>query len=459
MKAVFDLRGMSREDEASAVRRAVVAVRGVSDADVRYASSDMTVGFDAIRTDEEAICAAVSRLGFSVTVREAPRSAAERARRKAIRRELYCYRRRAVLSFALLLPLLCVSLSDTVGLPLLWWLEPPSILYGLTQAILSFAVCVVNIRVFTRGFRGLFTLSPNADSLTALTSAAAFGVSVYFAATGDASRLCFGICALAPAISSLGGYLEVRARRAVNGKVTDMLDLSDGSAVPESAEKPSRPRAADKLGKAGVICALCAAVITGVVWAVISHSAGKALIYAASALAACCPAVFGAAAPAAVLASSASAAKKGLLFRNAASLENACECDTVLYGDADGAYVKSLAAAGKRVLAAGEDMNDLPLLDAAEIGVAGGAIPADSSDVAVAGSVKAAVPELIASSRRALSGIRLSLILSCVFNILCVIPACGALGSAGIAVTPAAAAGAALLSAVCVCVNAARLRK
>jgi len=222
----FEIRNMTCAACVATVTRAVEQLKGVKKAEVRLISGDMTVEYDEERLDEGQIIKAVERAGYGIVLQETDRSRRERERREAINNNLKSLRQRFFVSAILLVPLLYVSMGEMIGIPLLWWLVHGS--YGniIVQSVLTLAICIINYKYFTNGFKLLFRLHPNMDSLVALGCTASVVYSVFMLFHDMHEMLYFESAATILTLVTLGKFLEARSKRSTNTAVTRLLDLS-----------------------------------------------------------------------------------------------------------------------------------------------------------------------------------------------------------------------------------------
>ncbi|MDO5574393.1 MAG: heavy metal translocating P-type ATPase [bacterium] len=174
----YQVTGMSCAACSARVEKAVNQVDGVTTCAVSLLTNSMGVEGNA---DPAAIIAAVEAAGYGAA--EKDNTAADRKSDRSegsSDREIIQMRNRLIASLCFLLPLMYISMGHMMwGWPLPAFLEGNHIAMGLTELLLTIAVMVVNQKFFTNGFRSLFHLAPNMDTLVALGATASFGYSVY----------------------------------------------------------------------------------------------------------------------------------------------------------------------------------------------------------------------------------------------------------------------------------------
>ena len=149
-------------------------------------------------------------------------------------RETPVLRKRLIASLVLLLPLMYVSMGH-----MMWdWPLPKAmagnhIAMGLYQLLLTTAIMVINQKFFISGFKSLWHLAPNMDTLVALGSAASYGYSVYALFSMSGAQLAgdemgvmqymhefyFESAAMILTLITVGKMLEAHSK----GKTTDAL--------------------------------------------------------------------------------------------------------------------------------------------------------------------------------------------------------------------------------------------
>ncbi len=123
------------------------------------------------------------------------------------------------------------------------------------------------------------------------------------------------------------GALTCEATRV--GKDTTLQQIIE---MVENAVATKAPIAqiADKVSGVFVPVVITLALITGVIWLVAGAGVGKALSYAISVLVISCPCSLGLATPVAIMVGNGMGARQGILFKNAAALEQAGKMDFVV---------------------------------------------------------------------------------------------------------------------------------
>ena len=222
----FDVTGMSCAACSARVEREVSKLKGVERCSVNLLTNSMSVEGTA-SADE--IISAVIAAGYG---------AAEKGNKKAddsgaeaqIKKSEKNVKIRLIVSAALLCALMYFSMGHTMwGWPLPEALAQNYLAQTIIQMILSVAVAVINQKFFINGFKGVFKLSFNMDTLVAFGSSAAFIYSLFvlFKMTAaDLSHqahlihdLYFESSAMILTLITVGKMLEARAK----GKTTDAL--------------------------------------------------------------------------------------------------------------------------------------------------------------------------------------------------------------------------------------------
>ncbi|MBP5313369.1 MAG: cation-translocating P-type ATPase, partial [Eggerthellaceae bacterium] len=178
MKVTFDITGMSCAACSARVQKAALSVTGVIDANVNLLKNSMAVVFDDERiVNEDRRRAAVESVCFAVT--KSGYGASEHVGLGFDARSLSADKRilrRLIASVCLALPVFYAAMGSMLSWPLPFDMTS---VFGMLavmtiEFVLTVVVMCVNGIFFKSGFRALFNLSPNMDSLVALGAAASF---------------------------------------------------------------------------------------------------------------------------------------------------------------------------------------------------------------------------------------------------------------------------------------------
>ena len=177
-KAMFAVTGMTCAACSARVEKAVRQVAGVSEVSVNLLKNSMKVAFDEAAVSPAQIADAVRQAGYGAQPCDgAAGQGGGKADRGAdtLADELRAMRRRLLVSFCFLVPLMYLSMGHMLGLPLPEALLPAAhpLTSAFVQFLLTLPIMIVNGKYYRVGFKTLFSGAPNMDSLIALGSGAA----------------------------------------------------------------------------------------------------------------------------------------------------------------------------------------------------------------------------------------------------------------------------------------------
>ncbi len=195
----FAISGMSCASCVGRVERALGAVPGVLSAEVNLATERARVHVLAGETDAGGLTAAVRAAGYEAALPAAdPAGTPQRSR--------WTDGAGAAVALALAAPLLLPMLLMPAGLDLT--------LPGWLQLALATVVQVgFGARFYRGAWKALVAGAGNMDTLVALGTSAAFGLSLWELAAGRSGHLYFEASAAVIALVRFGKWLEARARR------------------------------------------------------------------------------------------------------------------------------------------------------------------------------------------------------------------------------------------------------
>ncbi len=236
----FDITGLNCSACANRVERVVSRIEGITMCSVSLLTNSMAV--EGTASDEE-IITAVTDAGYGASVQKKEEAEPEEAEKD---NEAHGLLKRLIWSAVFLLALMYVSMLHLMlNLPLPSFFKNNPVATGLLQLILTTAVVVINGKFFTKGFKSLFKLSPNMDTLVALGSGAAFvySTALLFAMTraqalGDLTtanhhlhNLYFESSAMILTLITVGKALEARAKGKTTSALKSLMDLTPKTAI------------------------------------------------------------------------------------------------------------------------------------------------------------------------------------------------------------------------------------
>lgn len=195
--------GMTCASCSGRVERVLLAIPGVVTAEVNLATERARVRLLAGGARASDLATAIERAGYKARVAETGdgEARAQFKRERAARRDGMMALIAGLLALPLLLPMLLMPLGVDVTLP------------GLAQLALAALVQLVFGARFYRGaWKALRAGTGNMDTLVALGTSAAFGLSLGALVAGQESHLYFEASVAVIALVRLGKWLESRAR-------------------------------------------------------------------------------------------------------------------------------------------------------------------------------------------------------------------------------------------------------
>jgi heavy metal translocating P-type ATPase len=244
MKEKFTVTGMSCAACQAHVQNAVSKVAGVQKAEVSLISKSMIVDYDPSVSDEKAIISSVEKAGYEAFVYQETSVKAEEKKRRA---ELKKRQLRLIITLFFLVLLLTVSMGHMIAMQAGtdFFISDPVLLISL-QIAFVIPIIALNFGYFTRGFKALFHLSPNMDSLVALGSTASviYGIYVFariiiLKSTGGsgselmdlADKIYFESAGTIIGFVSLGKYFEARATSKTTEAISELVALAPETAL------------------------------------------------------------------------------------------------------------------------------------------------------------------------------------------------------------------------------------
>ena len=222
------------------VERCVKKIDGVKSVTVNLLTGAMSVTSDNDLTEK--IRRAVTAEGYTVKNGAEHKRADDREKKLKIR---------LLISLPLVALLMYVAMGAMIKIPVPWFLNAMdmkgAISGSLVQAVIAAVIIAINFDYYIKGFRNLFTLKPNMDSLVALGSSVSFiygAFSVAMIIKGHVvadhklmmkymDNLYFEGAAMIVALITLGKYLEEKSKNKTMTAIGKLLELAPDTAIIE----------------------------------------------------------------------------------------------------------------------------------------------------------------------------------------------------------------------------------
>ncbi len=192
MEKTYEVKGMSCVICKNAVEKGLKNISGVTEANVNLMENEVTVIFDETKTDENVFYATLKPLGYELVIG---------SHKKTDRNRVSLF-----ISIVLMAALMYIAMSSMHN--------PENTMY--IQLIIAALILILNRKYYVSGFRALFKLSPNMDTLVGLSSAVSFIYSIYIVISKqylNGNHLYFETSAMVPVLVTIGKRIEERNRK------------------------------------------------------------------------------------------------------------------------------------------------------------------------------------------------------------------------------------------------------
>ncbi len=233
----YNVTGMTCAACQAHVERAVLKVKGVTSVTVNLLTNSMTVEGSA---SDESIIKAVKKAGYGASLKDG------QTKKKEKDSETKKMIIRLVLSFVFLIVLMYFSMGHTMlKWPVPDLFEENPFWMGILEMAIALIVMGINYRFFTSGYKSLFRLHPNMDSLVALGSSASFIYSLVITILAGVAYqngnmelsmkyihgLYFETAAMIPALIAIGKTLESLSKGKTTNALKELMDLAPKTAI------------------------------------------------------------------------------------------------------------------------------------------------------------------------------------------------------------------------------------
>lgn len=430
-KDKFIIKGMTCSACSSTIQNNVSKKDGVKYCAVSLLNESMSIEYDENKINQNDIFNTITKLGYKPYTIDTKfeKNIDTSAKLK----------KNFLLSLIFLIPLLYLSMGHMIHLPIPKILNPEynPINFSIAQLTLAIPILIINFHFYIKGFKLIFKLAPNMDSLVALGSSASLIYSLILTINSiinykdltlchnNAMNLFYESAVMILVLVTLGKWLEARSKKKTNNaieelykfipdtvtievdniqKIINVNDLKindivivkqdeyipiDGTVVEGSSfidksaitgesipvevskgdyvtsatinkngflkikvekikgdttiaqiikmvqdagtSKAPIEKFADKVSLFFVPIVCVISIITFIVWMLIDQNLSTSINNAISVLVISCPCALGLATPIAIMVATGRAAKEGILFKDAESIQNARKIETVLF--------------------------------------------------------------------------------------------------------------------------------
>ena len=248
----FDVIGMTCSSCSSHVEKAVKKLNGINEVNVNLLSNSMTVKYNEKTLNTNEIIQAVVDAGYNANLKEnigKLEKQAESDANKKMEENLKSMKKRLIISILFLIPLMYIAmhhmLFEWIGLPIpnivknMFDGSENAISFAFTQFLLLLPIVYVNRNYFIIGFKRLFRLSPNMDSLIAIgsTSAIVYGIyAIYMIGNGlgynrldlvhqYSMDIYFESAGTILTLITVGKYLETKSKNKTSNAISKLINL------------------------------------------------------------------------------------------------------------------------------------------------------------------------------------------------------------------------------------------
>ena len=230
----FVVTGMTCSACSAHVEKSVSHVDGVCQVSVNLLNGSMAVDYDESVTSPDKIVAAVVDGGYGA---ELASVSSKNSQKEASDKHIAWMKKRLIISIVFLVPLFYLAMGHMMGLPVPAIFHTNQQVFVITQILLVIPILIVNAAYFTVGFKRLFQLAPNMDSLVALGAAAGLvyslmeTVRIFQGTAGEMPELYFESAGMILALVTVGKYLEARSKGKTGEAIAALIALAPESAV------------------------------------------------------------------------------------------------------------------------------------------------------------------------------------------------------------------------------------
>ena len=242
-KEKYNITGMSCAACSAKVERVVGKLDGVENVSVNLLTNSMQVEYKEDKLSSNDIIKNIADAGYGASLAtDSKQKKEEKSIKKTNDDAIASMKFRLKVSIVFLVILMYFSMGSMIGLPLPKFLsgEGNPVGFALTQLLLVLPVMYVNRKYYISGFKSLFHLSPNMDTLIAVGTVAAFTygvIAIYVmgyalnnadmhTVTEYRMNLYFESVSMILTLITLGKFFETGSKARTTDAISKLIDLS-----------------------------------------------------------------------------------------------------------------------------------------------------------------------------------------------------------------------------------------
>ena len=236
----YNIGGMHCAACSSAVERVTRKLDGVQRSDVNLPMNRMTIVYDENRLNSEAIISKIEKAGFTADLKNDDKKSTiakkDGSDEKALIAERNGLITAAILSVFLLYFSMGTMLFPSLPLPDILAKKTHPLNFALVQLLFTIPIMYIGKRFFISGFKSLLHLSPNMDTLVAVSCTASFiySLSTVFLLSDNPHmihNLYFESAAIVITLVLLGKHLEANSQEKTKSAITKLMELTPETAI------------------------------------------------------------------------------------------------------------------------------------------------------------------------------------------------------------------------------------
>lgn len=237
---VYLIEGMHCAACSSSIERVTRKLDGVVQSDVNLATNKMTIVYDETKVTPEDIIGKVEKAGFGAELFVKNKPAEAKSETQKEEEEAHTRKVNLIGSIICSLLLMYVSMGQMMvenwPVPNIINMNTNPYNYALTQILLCIPILYFGRMFFTGGFKSLFHLNLNMDTLVAIGSSASFIYSLAMTYTIPTNPhavhdLYFEGAGMVITFVMFGKYLESRNKLKTKGAITKLMSLAPDTAT------------------------------------------------------------------------------------------------------------------------------------------------------------------------------------------------------------------------------------